>query len=69
MIEEYQKWLEYLAHLEETHKDELSHPIYKSVFIAFGELKFNNEHPLADCFKSKLITTFNLIYHKKVPCY
>jgi hypothetical protein len=67
MIEEYQKWLEYLAHVQHTFNDKLAKPIYHSVSIAFGELKFNQEIPLDDHIKNEVIETFNLIYNKNSP--
>ena len=67
MIEEYQKWLEYLAHLQVTYKDKLVQPIYHCVCIAFGELKFNINNPLDDHIKNEVIQTFNLIYNKNSP--
>ena len=67
MIEEYQKWLEYLAHVQHTYNDKLAKPIYHSVSIAFGELKFNQNIPLDDHIKKEVIETFNLIYNKNSP--
>jgi len=67
MIEEYQKWLKYLADVQCTYKDRLLHPIYSCVCIAFGELKFNKENPLDDDIKNDVVKTFNLIYNKHSP--